>query len=159
MNVPISNTSQKRQYFQVNGVDYYLDPGFAGYVDTVNQQVVGLHSIETGGNGGTSANSLAAMLASLQMGLTVGSKNIATSQVTIGSDQPYLIAASRPSRIAITIMNTSSIDIYVGSENVSPSTGLTLIGIAGNEISIPTQDDIYAISSSGNVTVGILETF
>jgi hypothetical protein len=88
-----------------------------------------------------------------------GSGGFDTNQVSVGT-AATLIAARRPGRIAITIINLGTTQVAVGnSGSVATGTGAPLVGIAGASLTIPTQAEVWGIVATGSQGVGVVETY
>lgn len=83
-----------------------------------------------------------------------------TSQVTVQSAQATLIAARRPGRNAITIINKGTVPIDIGnSSGVTTGTGAQLVGAAGASVTIPAQSEVWGIAESATQAVSVIESF
>lgn len=90
----------------------------------------------------------------------MGSSGFRTSQVTVQSAQATLIAARKPGRIAVTIINKGTIEIDIGNApGVTIGAGATLPGVANASLTIPTQAEVWGIASSATQAVSVLETY
>lgn len=79
-----------------------------------------------------------------------------TGQATVGTSAT-LIAAARPGRKDIVIINHSTVDVYVGGAGVTTSTGALLIGVKGAGLTITTEGPVYGIVGSGTEPVSYVE--
>ena len=88
---------------------------------------------------------------------TKGSLFIAMGQVSV-TDSATLVAAFRDRRRAVTLKNLdSSTTAYVGPSGVAVSTGQEVE--AGESITLYTRGAVYAIVSSGSVTIAFNEEY
>jgi hypothetical protein len=83
-----------------------------------------------------------------------------TNQVSVGATAT-LIAARRPGRNAVTVINNGgSAKVYLGnSAAVTTSTGAPLAAADGASVTIPTQEAVYGIVGSGSQAVGVIESY
>jgi len=89
-----------------------------------------------------------------------GTGGFDTNQVTVQSAQATLIAARRPGRNAITIINKGTVAIDLGnSSGVTTGTGAQLVGVAGASVTIPTQAEVWGIAESATQAVSVVETY
>lgn len=91
----------------------------------------------------------------------VGSANVATAQISLGTT-PAQIVAARPGgvgigRIAATILNSGSTTVYLGGSSVTVSTGVPLA--PGASLSLNTIAAVFGVASSAGQTVGVVETY
>ena len=90
----------------------------------------------------------------------VGSGKIATAQVTVATTAGgTLIAAARPGRNAITVVNEGTTVVRLGTEGVTTATGALLPGVAGASFTLPFQGDLYGIVAAGTQLVSVVETY
>lgn len=94
----------------------------------------------------------------LRGGPNQGAANVATSQ-TVASTTASQIAASRPNRAAVTIMNLGTTPVYVGLAGVTTTTGFLLPGALGASVTIPTSAAVFGVVATGTQGVAILETY
>lgn len=87
----------------------------------------------------------------------IGAPNFFTSQVSVAATDT-LVAAARAGRVAITIENNGTTDVFIGSAGVTTGTGFLLPGVKGAALTIPTAAEVHGISSTGSQTVSVLET-
>jgi len=69
----------------------------------------------------------------------------------LGSGVALIIVGANPLRRVITVRNEGAVDIYIGGEGVTVTTGFR-IGI-GQSITLETGGDIFAITPSGTGVV------
>jgi hypothetical protein len=81
-----------------------------------------------------------------------------TSQVSVGGTATQIVAANS-SRSGLQIINTSTVDVYLGESGVTTSTGHLLVGTKGASVSFTTTQAVYGITSGSSETVTVLETF
>jgi hypothetical protein len=86
------------------------------------------------------------------------SNAIAASQVSIGTSAT-LAADARPTRSAVTIENTGTTAVYIGTSDVTTTTGMLLPGVVGASITINSRAPIYGVVATGTATVTILDTY
>lgn len=88
----------------------------------------------------------------------VGVANIATGQQGLTTSAAQVVAA-QPTRRSVTIVNLSSIDVYVGNTGVTTSTGQLLLGTKGTALTLETATAVFAVAASGTPTVSYLEEY
>jgi hypothetical protein len=89
-----------------------------------------------------------------------GSGGFDTSQVTVQSSGATLIAARRPGRNAITIINRGTVPVEIGNSSaVTTGAGAELPGVAGASLTIPTQAEVWGIAESATQSVSVVETY
>ena len=82
-----------------------------------------------------------------------------TAQVSVGATVGgTLISAANNARTTITVTMTGTTDVYLGESGVTTSTGDLLNGVKGVSKTFSTTAAVYGITSSGSVTVSVLET-
>jgi hypothetical protein len=96
-------------------------------------------------------------------GGTTAAGAIATAQVSV-ANLATLIAAARTGppgtgRVAITIENSGTTDVFIGLSNVTTGTGILLPGVKGAALTIPTTAAVYGITASASQTVTVLESY
>lgn len=119
-----------------------------------------INSLQSGGQN-TGANSHPVVWSSDQTP-TVGSVNIATGQVTVGTSSSIIVAArtgvAGNGRIAATVVNMGTATVYIGNTSgVTVSNGFPVPAQAA--ISLNTMSVIYGISGTASQTVGYVETY
>ena len=119
-----------------------------------------INSLQNGGQN-TAANSHPFVWATDQTP-TVGSVNMATGKVTVGTSSVLVVAArtgvAGNGRISATVVNLGSVTIYIGNTSgVTVVTGLPLP--PGAAMSLNTMSAIYGISGTASQTVGYVETY
>lgn len=87
-----------------------------------------------------------------------GPGNLATAQVSVGTTAG-LIAAGRTARQTVTVVNTSTTDIYIGGSGVTTSSGLLLPGVKGASLTLAFTGALYGVVASGTATVTEAETY
>lgn len=87
-----------------------------------------------------------------------GSASIATAQVSVAATSTS-IAAARTGRVAITITQLGTTDVYVGVTGVTTATGSLLAGTRGTSMTIPTAAAVFGIAATGTDSVSVLESF
>lgn len=114
----------------------------------------------------TNANGAAAASASSPVtpaNLPVGAATLATGQVSVASTATQIVGArtgvSGTGRVSLTICNTSTTAVYIGTSGVTTSTGQFLVGIAGACLTLNTQTAVYGIVSTGTETVSFSESY
>jgi hypothetical protein len=88
----------------------------------------------------------------------IGAGGFATNQVTVAGTVT-LIAAARPGRHAVTIINEGTTDVRLGRADVTTGTGALLTGTKGASVTIPTQDAVYGIVAVGSQVVSVAESY
>jgi hypothetical protein len=83
---------------------------------------------------------------------------IAHNQVTV-TTTAIIIAPVRASRKGILIVNHGAVDVYIGAQGVTSSTGMLLVGTKGAWLNIESGGAIYAITASGSATISFNEAF
>lgn len=86
------------------------------------------------------------------------SDSVATGQVSIGATAT-LIAAARPGRSSVTIVNGGTTDVFIGGSGVTTTTGMLLSGTKGQLITIPTSGAVYGVVATGTESVSEMEAF
>jgi len=93
----------------------------------------------------------------------VGAAAFAATQVSVGNTATLILAARTGApgtgRLAATVTNIGTIDVYVGGGGVTTGTGQLLPGVKGASLTIPTTAAIYGVVATGTQTVCALETF
>lgn len=84
--------------------------------------------------------------------------NLATSQVSVGTTATQVVA-SRAGRSIVTVVNTTTTDIYLGAAGVTTSTGILLPGTKGASVTLQYTGALYGIVASGTATVTEAETY
>lgn len=88
----------------------------------------------------------------------IAANSLATAQATVGTSATQIVAA-RGSRVAVTIVNSGTTDVFVGAAGVTATTGILLPGTKGASITIPTNAAIFGVVGTGTQVVSALETF
>lgn len=91
----------------------------------------------------------------------VGSANLQTSQLTIGTTPAILIPSALEDRIGVVIKNWSTgTDVYIGESAAKavPGTGYPLAGRDAVAIDVAAGSTIYASTATGTADVRIAET-
>jgi hypothetical protein len=84
----------------------------------------------------------------------------AVARVSVGTTAGgTLLAAARPGRVAVTIINEGTADVRLGNAGVTTSIGALLTGLKGASVTIPTSDAVYAIVGSGTQNVSVIESY
>lgn len=102
--------------------------------------------------------SIALAFATFMLALSPSQANLITNQVTVAATAT-LIAASRPGRRQVVIVQLGATDVYLGGSAVSTTTGLLLTGTKGTTITIETTGAIYGIVAAATQAVSVAETF
>lgn len=90
---------------------------------------------------------------------SLGGRQIASSQVSVATSATQT-AQARSNRLAVTIQNHTTNNIYCGRDNaVSAVTGFRLPGVDGASITIPTSAVVWCIAVGGASTVSIVESY
>lgn len=88
-----------------------------------------------------------------------GAGGFKTAQVSIDTTSGgVVVAAARPGRSAVTVINHGTTACYLGHPGLTTSTGAFLPGVLGASITIATQDAVYGISA-GTQTVSVIESY
>jgi|ERR1700676_594078 len=88
-----------------------------------------------------------------------GTSNIATGQVSIANTATSIVSA-RGTRRSITVINHGTTDVFLGGTNsVTTSTGLLLIGAKGTVLKLDTASALWAIVASGSQTISFVEEY
>lgn len=90
--------------------------------------------------------------------ITQSPGTIATNQISVGTS-PTLISSARTGRTALTIVNHGTTDVFIGTSNVSNTSGILLTGTRGQTLVFDGSASVYGIVSSGTQTVSFVETF
>ena len=119
----------------------------------------------TSANQSTEITSLASIVTNTAVlgSKAVGAANIATGQISVGSTAT-LIAAARTGapgtgRVDITIVNWSTVDVFLGGSGVTTSNGMKLPGVLGASITITVTSAIYGIVATGTESISYIETY
>lgn len=83
---------------------------------------------------------------------------IATGQASVATSGS-LIAAERDDRVAITVVNGGTVDVFLGTAAVTTSGGVLLAGVKGQPLTLRTAAPIYGIVASGSENVSYVEEF
>jgi len=84
---------------------------------------------------------------------------ISNGQVTVAATAT-LIAAARPGRGAVTIVNHGTTNVFIGGDpNVTALNGVKLVGVDGASITLSAQSAIYGITASGSQIVSYVEAY
>lgn len=81
-----------------------------------------------------------------------------TAQVTVAST-PTLLCAAKTDRRAVTIINPSTTNVYIGDANVTTVVGALLPGVIGASITIHTTAAVYGIVGASTQNVSVIETY
>jgi len=88
-----------------------------------------------------------------------GAANFATSQVTVAATST-LTAIARPTRVAVTITNLGTVDVFCG-----PTSGVTLVngdlivGVKGSTKTYQSASAIYCIAATGTQAVSVADSY
>jgi hypothetical protein len=78
-------------------------------------------------------------------------------QVTV-TTTATLLRAANTSRSAVVLVNHGSTNVFIGfTSAVTSTTGVMLVGIPGQTLTIQTRSSIYGIVASGTQVVGFYE--
>lgn len=89
-----------------------------------------------------------------------GANNFATSQATAATTASTPLAAARAGRVAVTITNLGTVDIWLGATTgVTTTTGTLLPGTKGASVTIPTNAAVYGVVATGTQAVSVMETY
>lgn len=91
-------------------------------------------------------------------GPTPGSASIASGQVTVAATSTQVVAA-RAGRVSVSIENLGIVDVWCGVSGVTATTGHLLLGVKGGALTIPTQDAVFCVATTGTQAVSFLEAF
>lgn len=87
-----------------------------------------------------------------------GAPSIANAQVAVDTTVGGVtIVAARSSRRSVTLYNTGSVTVYVGSGTVSAANGFPIP--AGGSFTIDATAAVKGIAASGSQTVGVWEEY
>jgi hypothetical protein len=88
-----------------------------------------------------------------------GATNFTPAQVSVGTTATQIVA-SRSGRQLVTVVQSGTTDVYLGSANtVTTSNGLLLPGTKGASVTLPYAGAVYGIVASGTQTVTAAETY
>lgn len=87
-----------------------------------------------------------------------GSSELATGQVTV-TNTATLIVPARATRRSITIVAVGTTDSYLGSDTVTTTTGVLLVGTKGGSFTFETTQPIYAIVAAGSQVISYWEEY
>lgn len=86
--------------------------------------------------------------------------SLKTGQATVDTTAGgVLIAAARPGRRKITVVNHGTTAVYLGDKGLTTSSGVLLHGAAGAERSIETDQAVYGIVGSSSQAVSFVEVY
>ena|ERR1041385_2060731 len=88
----------------------------------------------------------------------VGSPNIATGQVSVGTTATLIVPA-RAGRRALTIIHEGTADIRYGASGVTTGTGALLAGTKGTSMTAPVTGPLYGIVGTGTQPLSYVETW
>lgn len=88
----------------------------------------------------------------------VGSPNIATGQVSVGTTATLIVPA-RAGRRALTIVHEGTADIRYGAAGVTTGTGALLAGTKGTSMTAPVTGALYGIVGTGTQPLSYVETW
>lgn len=84
----------------------------------------------------------------------------AASQVSVDTTVGgVLLAADRPGRVAVTVVNEGTTDVRLGQNGVTTATGGLLTGTKGASVTLPTSAAVYGIVGTGSQVVSVFETY
>lgn len=81
--------------------------------------------------------------------------SISTGQVTVGTTAVQIVPF-QTARTSVALVNLGTTDVFVGTRNVTASTGVLLVGTKGAAIAIDTRAEVWAITAAGTVTVAFI---
>lgn len=81
-----------------------------------------------------------------------------TGQVTI-STTATLIAAARPERTSVTLVNGGATDVFIGGPAVTITTGVLLVGTKGTQLPLYGGESVYGVVGTGTAVVSFVEVF
>ena len=85
--------------------------------------------------------------------------NMTPAQVSVAATATQIVAA-RAGRGSVTIQNTTTTPVYIGSTNaVTTTTGILLPGTVGATITLPYSGAVYGIVGTGSATVTEYELY
>jgi hypothetical protein len=83
-----------------------------------------------------------------------------TNQVSVDTTAGgVLLAAARPGRRKLVVVNHGTTAVYLGAAGVATTTGVLLHGAAGAERAIETDQAVYGIVAASSQTVSVLEVW
>lgn len=120
-------------------------------------------TVDTNGNLCSSASGGGGSSVTVQ-NLAVGAAHLSTSQVSVANTATQIVAArigtSGTGRVAVTVVNTGAVAVYLGATSgVTTSTGTLLPAVAGASVTINTTSAVYGIVATGTETVTEFETY
>jgi hypothetical protein len=83
---------------------------------------------------------------------------LAAGQISAGTTAT-LVAAARPNRRSLTIINGGTTDVFLGPTGVTVANGFLLAGVKGQSVTIATAAAVYAVVGTGSQTVSFAESF
>lgn len=83
-------------------------------------------------------------------------ENYVYGQVAIGT-VPTPISVMGDGRDEITIVNHSTVPIYIGDANVTTTTGVLLAGIVGQTLVIAATAALYGVVATGTATLSYID--
>jgi len=88
-----------------------------------------------------------------------GAPNFVTGQGTATTNMGTVVAA-RATRRALLVVNTGTVDMYLGAGTaVAATTGLLLTGTKGAAVSLPVTGAIYSIAAAGSAVYSYAEVY
>lgn len=89
----------------------------------------------------------------------VGAGTLGVNQVSVAATATLIVAA-RTGRRAVSVINHSAVNIFLGnSASVTVSNGALLLGTVGTAVSFEYSGDVYGISTSGSNVVSYVEEY
>lgn len=83
---------------------------------------------------------------------------IVTGQVTVTGTAAQVVDKRR-NRRGVMFIKRGSEDLFLGCANVTTSNGLLFAGACGAFVTLPTTDEVWAISASGSIVVTYVESY
>lgn len=82
-----------------------------------------------------------------------GGTDLSTGQVSVGTTATKICDAAPGARQTITIVNDSTVDVFLGGSGVTTSTGVLLAGTKGQTLTLSFSGALYGIVGTGTETV------
>lgn len=87
--------------------------------------------------------------------ITNGSgSDLTTGQITVAATATVIVpTAGAAGRLSVTIVNNSTVDVFLGGPGVTISNGLLLVGTKGASITLNTSAAVYGIVATSTESV------
>lgn len=89
--------------------------------------------------------------------VALGNSNLAHNQVSVTTGATPIVAAR--ARGAVTIVNSGTVDVFLGGSGVTILNGVLLPGVKGASFTINNGAAVYGIVGAGTQTVSYIESY